>query len=287
MSGFLKALAKVGLVELDAEQSRALEQTLDPDEARRIVREARGSSSTPTAGSASAGASARAGAPTSAASRTRGGASKSPSAPAHAAHSERQAHPSAEAVGFDAARSGSAVGAASEIEEGRPFEMVYGSAGVSSSPFPAEKLIKVLDGLRAMDPATRKAAILAMDAADDDWKIEDPIVDAERKIRALEAEKARLGAVVEASATRLAAELETIQGFEEEARTKIKKQIEDLEALLARELAKGAEARAKNQVQLEANRDASRRERARIDAEIVRLQEIALTFEDSSAPDSH
>ncbi|MBK8010749.1 MAG: hypothetical protein IPK13_05325 [Deltaproteobacteria bacterium] len=284
MSGFLKALAKVGLVELDAEQSRALEQAIDPDEARRIVREARGSASTPTASPTTAAtATTRARTTTAPSSKSRAGLTSASVGQEGPTLGQSSSSSSSELGGG----ASGVVGVGSEIDEGRPLETVYKEAGVAASPFPAEKLIKVLDGLRAMDPTTRKAAILAMDAADDDWKIEDPIVDAERKIRALEAEKARLEAVVEASAARLAAELETIQGFEEEARTTIKKQIEDLESLLARELAKGAEARAKNQAQRQANQDASRREQARMDAEIGRLREIALTFDDSSAPDSH
>ena len=85
------------------------------------------------------------------------------------------------------------------IDEGVALDDIFALAGVSPSPFPAEKLLRLLDGLRAMDAATRKTAVLAMDAAEDSWQISDPVLDAQRKIAALEAYKRRLAAQVAAA----------------------------------------------------------------------------------------
>ena len=82
--------------------------------------------------------------------------------------------------------------AESRIEESRSFEVLYAERGVPASPFPAEKLLKLIDGLRAMEPAVRKAAVLAMDSADENWTIDDAALDASRKIRALNDTKALL-----------------------------------------------------------------------------------------------
>jgi hypothetical protein len=70
------------------------------------------------------------------------------------------------------------------------FADIFAAAGVPDSPYPAEKLLRLLDGLRAMDAGTRKAAVLAMDAADDNWQIGDCLRDADLKISALEATNA-------------------------------------------------------------------------------------------------
>jgi hypothetical protein len=76
--------------------------------------------------------------------------------------------------------------------EGIALADIFAAAGVPDSPYPAEKLLRLLDGLRAMDAGTRKAAVLAMDAADDNWQIGDCIADADRKISALDAYKQQL-----------------------------------------------------------------------------------------------
>ena len=54
-------------------------------------------------------------------------------------------------------------------------EAVYTHAGVSPSVYPAERLLRLVDGLSAMDPATRLMAIQAMDAADESWSLADPL----------------------------------------------------------------------------------------------------------------
>ena len=60
-------------------------------------------------------------------------------------------------------------------------EAVYAQAGVPPSVYPAERLLRLVDGLSAMDPATRLMAIQAMDAADESWTMADPVADAAAK----------------------------------------------------------------------------------------------------------
>ena len=49
----------------------------------------------------------------------------------------------------------------SEPPKNRPFEEIYAIAGLPAAPFSAEKLLRLLEGLRTMDAVTRKAAVLA------------------------------------------------------------------------------------------------------------------------------
>lgn len=74
-----------------------------------------------------------------------------------------------------------------EIPEGVAFDTIYRDAQVPETAFPIERLQKLIDGLRQLDPTTQKAAVLAMDAADESWTIEDVLKDAQRKTDALHA----------------------------------------------------------------------------------------------------
>ena len=74
---------------------------------------------------------------------------------------------------------------AAGVAAGIALDSIYAAAGVPSSAYPAERVLKILDGLAAMDSATKRAAIAAMDAADDTWTVDDVIGDAARKATAL------------------------------------------------------------------------------------------------------
>jgi hypothetical protein len=164
------------------------------------------------------------------------------------------------------------------VEEGRDLSAIYGEMKVPPSPFPAEKLLKLLDGLRAMDAHTKKAAVMAMDSADDTWTIEDPILDARRKMDALEHAKQRVRSTVQSSEENAKRELEEATKYQDEAVATIRKQIADLEQMLQNELAQVAQQRASIQAKVEADRAAAAREEKRFDEAISRLNEIAKTF---------
>ena len=63
-----------------------------------------------------------------------------------------------------------------DVIEGRSFDDIFASANLPISPYPAERLLRLLDGLREMDEPTRKAAVRAMDGADDSWTMADPVI---------------------------------------------------------------------------------------------------------------
>jgi hypothetical protein len=174
-----------------------------------------------------------------------------------------------------------------EAFEAASFEDLYREAQVPSSPFPAEKLLKLLDGLRAMDPATRKAAVLAMDAADDAWTIDDALLDAERKGRTLKQGMERLSAGLGQAEERAKAELHSLDGYAQKAADTIRKQIAELEQLLQQELEAAAQKKAQVQTDLRLAREAVARERTRYEQEVTRLAEVAGIFGPAEAHKPH
>ncbi len=164
------------------------------------------------------------------------------------------------------------------IDEGVALDDIFGLAEVPPSPFPAEKLLRLLDGLRAMDAATRKAAVLAMDAAEDSWQITDPLLDAQRKIAAIEAYKKRLAAQVAATEEQVSARIVEGKAALERTIAEIRAQIAELEQLLEREVARAAQESTGQQGDLRATREAAARELRRMDKEIERFAEIPASF---------
>lgn len=161
---------------------------------------------------------------------------------------------------------------------GKAFDELYREAGIPASPFPAERLLRLLDGLRAMDDATRKAAVRAMDDADEQWTIDDPILDAERKIQALESFRLALDADVSARKEQTAADMATLKAAQEQTSAEIRKQITELEKLLEREMQKTMDKLAALDTESKALERIAGAENARMQQEIARLQEIPAQF---------
>jgi hypothetical protein len=169
------------------------------------------------------------------------------------------------------------------IEEQRSFDAFYEEQAVPASPFPAEKLLKLLDGLRAMDPAVRKAAIQAMDAADDAWTVDDAVLDAQRKIGALQQVQAHLAQQTLSAQAHAQEELKQREEQHQAAIEAVKRQIAELEGLRERELERAGADRAAIQAKAKAVEEASLRETARLEAELTRLRQIIETFAISTA----
>ncbi|MBB5017273.1 hypothetical protein HNQ59_000537 [Chitinivorax tropicus] len=169
------------------------------------------------------------------------------------------------------------------VTEQRPLEEIYSEFRIPPSPFAAEKLLKVLDGLMALDANTRKAAVLALDAADDSWTIEDSVADAALKVQALEQAKQQIMAAVtlaeQTAQQTIAAREQTLQ----ESIARIRQQMADLEALMERELARAATDKADSEHQAKATREAAERETTRLQTEIGRLEDIQRIFGTSAA----
>ncbi len=171
-----------------------------------------------------------------------------------------------------------AASSSTAIEENVAFEQIYEKAKVKVAPFSAEKLLKLLGGLAAMDEATRKAAVLAMDSADEAWSIEDPLLDAQRKIHALQDHSRSLAEVVRATESKATADVQARETYQKDATETIRAQIMELEETLAKELATVAEEKAEITATVQAARQAALREDARLRTEMTRLGEILKVF---------
>ncbi len=168
--------------------------------------------------------------------------------------------------------------ASSEIAEGRPFEDYYRSHTVPEAPYSAEKLLRVLDGLKAMPSATRKAAVIAMDAADDEWKIADAVLDAQRKARVLALVQKNVTHQVEQIIETAATEKATRDSYLAEATAQIQKKIQDLETMLQQETQQITKQKAEIDARVSAAREASAREVERLRLESDRLAELPTMF---------
>jgi hypothetical protein len=174
--------------------------------------------------------------------------------------------------------------ATGEIEEGRPFSRIYDQYQLPPCPHPAEKLLKILEGLAALPTAMRVAAITAMDAAEDAWTIEDPVLDVQRKIQALKREQERLNQRAEALEAAAAAELVEQDAFLAEATRLLQEEMARLQVQLGQTGQEVAQQKASIEARARATREARRREIDRISAEIARLGQVASMFGDGSAP---
>jgi uncharacterized protein YicC (UPF0701 family) len=129
-----------------------------------------------------------------------------------------------------------------------------------------------------MDGATRKAAVLAMDAADDNWQVADCVTDAQQKIAALGGFKNLLAAQLQGSEQQAAQKMSDIRAELDTATAAIRQQIAELEQLLQRKISQSAEETTRIEASLRATRETVAREVRRMDAEIERLREIPLQF---------
>ena len=165
-----------------------------------------------------------------------------------------------------------------DVIEGRGFDDIFASANLPISPYPAERLLRLLDGLREMDELTRKAAVRAMDGADDNWTMADPVIDAQRKIAVLESYKEVVNQQVTHLQEKVATEVSDLKTKQERAIAEIRKQISELERLLDREMQKTTENIVGLESGIKAAREAAAREAQRLSTEIDRLQVIQTQF---------
>lgn len=164
------------------------------------------------------------------------------------------------------------------VEEGLTFVDIYGRQGVAEAQFPVERLLKLVDGLRALDPTTRRAAITAMDVADETWSMDDVLADADAKMAALRGHQRHMqGAadgVVQANRERVAA----LESSRDGRLTELRQQIAALEAQIQDAVGSTAADVAKLQSESESNKAALLRETQRIDAHILNLEELVAQF---------
>ena len=257
MGSFLKALSKVGLVELDGEDLERMEERDRRREERRGGR-GDGEELDELLSDAQGLIAEVDGSPTP--------------KPAPTPRSQ-PAPPRATATGKSGA-----------VDEGRPFADLYRDAQVPPSPYPAEKLLRLLDGLEAMQPTVRKTAVLAMDEADEAWTVADAIVDAQRKTQVLQAAQQRLARSVAAAEQKAEADLEAQEKYRTEASSTIRQQITELETLLEEELKKVSEEKAAIGSRLDEQRKSAARESHRLEGECQRLAQVPEVFSEAAKP---
>ena len=139
----------------------------------------------------------------------------------------------------------------------------------------------MLDGLKAMPASTRKAAVLAMDAADDEWSIADAVLDAQRKIRTLEDARDQVTGQLAAMKEHAAAEKQKRDLYLAEARKKVRAEIEELERKLEDEVETMTQQKAEIDARVASAESAAARETDRFSSEAERLREVEATFADS------
>lgn len=164
------------------------------------------------------------------------------------------------------------------VEEGLDFAQIFARQGVADAGFPVERLIKLVDGLKALDPTTRRAAITAMDVADETWSMDQVLADADAKIAALRGHQRHLqgnaDALVQANQARIA-ELESSR---DTRLADLRQQIAVLEAQIQDAVGATAADIARLQSESESNKAALARETQRLDAQVLSLEELAAQF---------
>jgi len=158
------------------------------------------------------------------------------------------------------------------------LDSIYGHHGVVPSLYPAERLLRLIDGLSAMDETTRQMAIKAMDAADESWTIDDPLNDAAAKIRALAEYSSSMAENLRQLEIQTQAQLDAVTTRQEQVVGDIRKQIVELEGLVTRELSRSAQEIAAQEANINAARDQIARDLAEVGQVSQRLQSLSSQF---------
>lgn len=163
---------------------------------------------------------------------------------------------------------------------GTPLDLagIYANEGVPPSLYPAERLLRLLDGLSAMDEPIRRTAINAMDAADESWTIADPVADAKAKVKALAVHAQRLELSLQQLEQETRARVDALRTRSELSVGAIRKQIADLEELAGRELERAASETAGIEATLATAQAQTSRELDEIRKATAQLENLAVQF---------
>ncbi len=169
--------------------------------------------------------------------------------------------------------------AAALAKEQVDFARIYADMGIATARYPAERMLRVLDGLQALDPASRLLSVRAIDEADDSWSVADPLDDARMKIAALGAYADQVRANVAADDAEAESLRSELAQRSEQTVGEIRRQIAELQALLERETAKAATERTELDAALSSARARANQQLATIDVEAKRLGSLIATLE--------
>jgi hypothetical protein len=158
------------------------------------------------------------------------------------------------------------------------LDSIYSHHGVNPTVYPAERLIRLIDGLSAMDEATRRMAINAMDAADESWTIEDPLNDAAAKMRALATYGSSLAQNLQQLEQQTQAQLDAVNNRQEKVLGEIRKQIAELEGLVEREMSRSSQEIATQEANLRTVREQIAKDLAEVAQVSQQLQSLSSQF---------
>jgi hypothetical protein len=170
------------------------------------------------------------------------------------------------------------------VPDSRSLEQVYAAAQVPACHYPAERLLRLVNGLNAMEEAMRRQTIHAIDAADESWTIDDPLGDAAAKVAAIEQHASGLRAGLGQAEQQAQAELAALRQRQEAAVAEVKRQIADLEALLTREVTRGAQESASVEAALQARKEAVSQELAMLSRTAAELRGLIGQFKTNLTP---
>lgn len=163
---------------------------------------------------------------------------------------------------------------------GTPLKLddIYAHAGVPASLYPAERLLRLIEGLSAMDPGTRLMAIKAMDAADESWTIDDPLADAQAKAQALAMHAELLQLNLQALERDTLVRIEAATAKRDKVVGDIRQQMAELDALMNREVARAAQDIAGREAQLQTAREHTAGQLASLSQLGQQLQNLSAQF---------
>ena len=155
---------------------------------------------------------------------------------------------------------------------------IYANEGVPAALYPAERLLRLIDGLSAMEESVRLTAIKAMDEADESWTIADPVGDADAKVKALASHAQRLQLGLQQLEQETLARIDEVRARQEQSVGAIRKQIADLEALASRELERAEKETADYNATLSQAKEQTSRELDEIARTSSQLQNLVTRF---------
>lgn len=164
------------------------------------------------------------------------------------------------------------------VEEGLSFPDIYARQGLAEAAFPVERLQKLVDGLRTLDPTTRRAAITAMDVADETWSMDQVLADADAKIDALRGHQRHLQAGADALVEHNRERIAALESGRDTRVAELRRQIAALEAQVQDAIGAAAADVARLQSESESNKAALQRETQRLDTQIAGLQDLVAQF---------
>jgi hypothetical protein len=156
----------------------------------------------------------------------------------------------------------------------RALSKIYDESAITPSPYPIERMIKLLDGLKAMPINMRIQAIKAMDLADDNWTIEDSILDGQRKKSAIEQEKERIKENLHQRITEIQEKKKQQDKELAQISSEIRQQISDLEQLLSEETIQVSSQKSTFEAQEKADRLAHKKTEATLQNHLDSINEV-------------